>query len=144
MNVVVGLGILAVALGVIWALQWLYCLTYGVRRLYSKFPNDSSDPSIRSWISWRGDLGLLTRHSLMRIGIGQKHLHIRFFLLPVLFKAPISIPWRELRIEATLEQCPFPIFKFLKLRIGDDAYLIRLRGSVARAVQNAITSAPTA
>jgi len=72
---------------------------------------------------------------MVRFGLGERYLHISFFLLPVIFHRPISIPWEEVTLESPLEESLLPVFRRAEFRLGSDWFFIRLRGRSARAIQ---------
>ena len=107
----------------------------GVLRLYQRYKHDPSDRILCHRTTMRGEMSVLLHWRLLRIGIGERCLHLSFFALPVLFKPSLAIPWEQVELIGTLESSLLPIFRSAEFRIGPDHFFLRLRGNAARAVQ---------
>ena len=130
--------LLLVVTGVVilwYAFDWMFCFGTGIRKLYQTYPHADSDPTQRHIFTWRASLNVLLNRPMVRFGLGERYLHVSFFLLPVLFHRPISIPWEEVILESPLEESLLPVFRRAEFRLGSDWFFIRLRGRSARAIQ---------
>ena len=113
----------------------MFCFGTGIRKLYSVYPNVPSDLIQRHVFTFRGVLNFFLNRPMIRFGIGEHYLHISFFLLPVLFRRPLSLPWDQVELESPLEESLLPIFRRVELRLGCERLFLRLYGPSARAIQ---------
>lgn len=122
---------------VLYGISWVMYVGTGIRKLYASFPPRPEDRIItRVGTSWAA-LNLFMRSPSLRIGIGESALHLRFLLLPTLFRHSLAIPWDQVTLEGRLEDSFLPIFRTAEFRFGPDRFFIRLRGKAARLVQAA-------
>ena len=118
-----------------YAFDWMFCFGTGIRNLYQTYPHVESDPIQRHFFTWRASLNVFLNRPMIRFGLGERYLHISFFLLPVLFHRPISIPWEEVILESPLEESFLPVFRSAEFRLGADWFFLRLHGRSAKAIQ---------
>ena len=122
--------------GLLFALiDYVECAFTGMLKLYRRYSHDSSDRIFSHYTTFRSELNIFLHWRLLRIGIGEKCIHLSFFAIPILFRRPIAIPWSEVEIEGSLEDSLLPFFRTAEFRFGPDRFFLRLRGRAARAVQ---------
>jgi len=130
--------IVAIAAGVLilwYVFDWLFCFGTGIRKLYVLYPQVTSDLIQRHVFTFRGVLNVFLNRPMIRFGIGEQYLHVSFFLLPFLFRSPLSIPWNEVVIESPLEESWLPICRSAEFRLGSEWFFLRLYGPSARVIQ---------
>jgi hypothetical protein len=112
----------------------------GIPALYEAFPADPADP-IEENLGWpQVQFDGLRGHSPMSMKFGRRCLHLKqpFPFQPAWWRGPASIPWREIRIEQELREDGWSFRGSALFRLGNTGRTIRLRGKVARRLQDRV------
>ena len=114
----------------------------GIPALYRDFPADPADP-IEEDLGWRQvEFGALRGHSPMSIRFGRRCLHLKqpFPFQPAWWRGPASIPWCEVVLEKEIDPGAWAPFRAAEFRLGVDGRVIRLRGKIARRLQDRVNA----
>lgn len=112
----------------------------GIPALYAAFPADGTDP-IEENLGWQQvEFGGLRGHSPMSIKFGRRCLHLKqpFPFQPIWWRGPASVPWTDVVLEKEVSTGAWAFLSTAVFRLGGTGRSIRLRGRVARRLQERV------
>lgn len=126
------------------AVSALASLFLGIFGLYRRYPADPMDPIEESFWWKTVEFGARRGHAPMNLRFGRRALHMKepFPFQPLFWLGPASIPWSEISVVQRRNETWWSFWSAASFKLGDTGRVIRVRGSLAKALQARVEGDP--